>query len=212
VIFRTNLLPSTRGLAEVGRNSNLGYNIFMNEKLYHQVPKKMEGNMLFPLNKLTENLGEEVGGKLTTEESNKYNDTAGRKNLTEKTIPPLDNAKWNDVIHLTPIHPSVTRKALIEAGRENPPDWEYFEIDPHSLDIENTTVYLAKGDDINAELTSDDFTKFNPSEITKYSELPKETRDHYKDFIKQGKNPFLTHKVPHILSKTPIDISRAKKV
>jgi hypothetical protein len=132
--------------------------------------------------------------------------------LPEKTIPTLGHAKWNDVIHLTPIHPSVTRKALIDAGRANVPDWEYFEIDPHSLDPDNTTVYLAKDDDINHEFTEEDFAKFDPKDIKKYSELSQETKDHYEKFIKKGKNPYLTHKVPHVLTRTAINIKNSKRI
>lgn len=184
-------------------------------KLYHMVPKKMEGNILFPLNKLPEKLGD-AGEVVYQEEVKKYSDTNGREDLMKKIIPDLDNAKWNDVIHLTPIHPKIIRDAIKETlkkigkGRDLP-HWDYFEIDPSVLNFQNTVVYLGKDKPISEEFSQEDFEQFDPSNLEKYSHLPNETLAHYEEsIVKNNKMPTLYHLTPHILTKDSIDIRNSK--
>lgn len=171
--------------------------------IYHWVPKDLRGNILFPLNIL-----KDTQPDLYEKEAGKY---VGREFVMQQRIPVLD-CLWNDVLHFSSVHPSHIKEALIEAGKTPPVDMEFFEIDPHLLNPENTIVYLYKHITMADKLKENNFTKYNPDEIKQYSSLPQETKDYYKETISQGKRPLLFHKVPHILFKGSLDISNLKKV
>ena len=101
--------------------------------IYHKVPKGMQGNVLFPLNML-----KETHPDVYAEEASKY---ATRDGLMQQTLPIL-NCLWNDVLHLSAVHPSVFKDALAEAGSPKSFNLEFFEIDPQVLNPEDTLVYL----------------------------------------------------------------------
>lgn len=73
--------------------------------VYHRKSKNFVGDTIFPLNHLP-------FPEVKTREQKKYQ---GRESLLETKIPPLD-CLWNDVIHCTPVHPSIVYSALREAG------------------------------------------------------------------------------------------------
>jgi hypothetical protein len=171
--------------------------------IYHWVPKDMQGEVLYPLNTL-KNIHPEVYEK----EANKY---VGREQLMQQRIPILD-CLWNDVLHFSAVHPSEMKKALLEAGRTKLFDIEYFEIDPHLLDPENTVVYLYRHNNVTDKFKGENFAKYNPDEMVQYSVLPQETKDYYIEMISQDKKPLLYHRVPHILFKGSLDVSKIKKI
>ena len=171
--------------------------------LYHWVPNDMQGDTLFPLNVL-----KETHPDLYEREASKY---AGRENIMLHQIPFLD-CLWNDVLHFSAIHPSVVKDALLEAGDRAPFDVEFFEVDPHLLNPENTIVYLYKHRDMSGKLEEDNFTKYNPDDIAIYSDMPDETKQYYKEMLSEGKNPLLFHRVPHILYKGSLDTSNIRRI
>jgi hypothetical protein len=162
--------------------------------LYHRVPKEMRGNILYPLNMLKTEKPEVY--KLGVE---KYN---GREDILSEKIEPL-NCLWNDVIHLTAVHPREIKEALSQAGKVL--EFDFYEIDPYLLDPSNTTVYLynkRKGEE-------KEFEVYDPHNITRYSSLPQRTKDYYIETILNNKDPLLFHIIPHILYKGSIDITAA---
>lgn len=171
--------------------------------IYHLVPKDMQGEVLYPLNTL-----KHTHPKVYEKEVGKY---VGREQLMQQKIPILD-CLWNDVLHFSAVHPTKVKKALLEAGGTIPFNIEYFEIDPHLLDPENTIVYMDKHNNLIDKFKVGNFAKYNPDNITQYSELPQETKDYYKEMISQDKKPLLYHKVPHILYKGSLDTSKIKKI
>jgi hypothetical protein len=171
--------------------------------IYHWVPKDMQGNILFPLNRL-----KETHVDVYEKEVDKY---TGRENILLQRIPSL-NCLWNDVLHLSAVHPSHIKKALIDGGSTKLPDMEFFEIDPHTLNSEDTTVYLYKHSNMANKLKEDNFAQYNPDDIERYSLLPQDTKMYYKEMIVQGKRPLLFHRVPHILFKGSIDVSKIKRI
>ena len=171
--------------------------------LYHWVPHNMKGDTIYPLHML-----KEIDFETYTKAISKYE---GREKLMEYIIPTL-NCRWNDVIHLSAVHPSDVKKALTEAGREKPFALEYFEIDPHQLDPKNTIVYLYKNNHVLEKNVEDNYMEFNPDDIEKYSVIPNDTKEYYAEMLKEGKNPLLYHRIPHILYKGSIDVSKAKKI
>ncbi len=164
--------------------------------LYHWVPKNMQGDTLYPLNLLKEEYPE-----LYTDYAKNYE---GREKVMEQFIPTL-NCLWNDVLHLSAVHPQVVKDALTEAGMQGDLKIACYEIDPHLLDQEKTTVYFdtASGAD---KMKEDNFVPFNPNETEKYSSLPQETKDYYKEIYSKGGRPLVFHKVVHILYKGTINI------
>ncbi len=171
--------------------------------LYHWVPKNMQGEVLYPLNKL-----KEIYPDVYKEHVLKYE---GREKVMDQRIPSL-NCLWNDVLHFSAVHPSLIKQALVQAGRTEPFDIEYFEIDPHLLDPNNTIVYLYKHQNILNKFDDDNFTIYDPDNIAQYSEVPQLTKDYYTEMIREGKKPLHYHMVPHILYKGPLNVNGAKHI
>ena len=158
--------------------------------LYHRVPDNMIGDTLYPLNEL-----KDVHPDVYERERQKYE---GRKAVTAQTIPYLD-CRWNDVLHLTAVHPKKLKDAL-----DTNKTFQYYQIDPHRLEPDNTIVYLYNE---LGPLTKESFTTYDPNKITQYTELPEETKQYYQERQEQGKRPLLFVYIPHILYKGSINIS-----
>jgi hypothetical protein len=167
--------------------------------LYHRVPDNMEGGTLFPLNMLKEKYPE-----LYAKQMSKYE---GREHVTKQFIPGLE-CLWNDVLHLSAVHPQDIKQSLIEAGM---PDYEmrYYQIDPLLLEPEKTTVYLYAHKVKEDNMKPENFAEYVPSEINKYSVLSQETQDYYKEMYGNHQRPLLFVRIPHILYKGTIDVSLA---
>lgn len=167
----------------------------MNNFLYHRVPKDFAGNILYPLNQLQEKYP-----SLYEEQISKYK---GREFVKNQHIPVLD-CLWNDVIHLGAVNPSEIYEELKKYD-----DTEYtsrfYKIPPEILEEKNTIVYLYKHKENEQKMSPDNFTRFVPNKIYKYSKFPQETKDYYEEAYKTGKPPLLWHRVPHILYKGTID-------
>lgn len=168
------------------------------------VPENMQGAVLYPLNQL-----KEIHPDIYTEELKKY---ANRKQLPERKIPILD-CLWNDVIHLTAVHPKKVKAALQEGGA-NPPRNKWFKINPIDLDASNLLVYLyqnrtrefARRNDL------DNYTEFHISNLSKYNSIQEDTINYYKREVREGRKPFIFHLVPHILYKGSIDIRQCEVI
>lgn len=166
----------------------------MKNYLYHKVPEKMEGNILFPLNTV-----KEILPSIYAQAVSKYE---GRGRVMRKVIPGL-NCLWNDVIHLTAVQPVELKKALVGAGMPGSKVLEFYQIDPDIFDPENTIVYLYLDDHVE---TPGNFVPFVSDEVGLYSKIPQATLDHYKETTRE--NRFVHYRVPHILYKGTIDISQ----
>lgn len=166
------------------------------QKLYHFVPKDMVGDTLYPLNELKEKYPE-----VYKKQKSKYK---GREFVTERKIPYLD-CLWNDVLHLTAVHPREVKEGLGSSRT-----FKAFVVDPHQLEPSNTVVYLyeEKGRD----LKESDFTPYDPEEIGQYAGLPEETKSYYEKMQEAGKRPLMFVRVPHILYQGSIDTSDLKVV
>lgn len=170
------------------------------EYLYHMAPKEQRGEMLMPLNEL-KNQHPDLYEKAVA----KY---AGREKLMERQIPVL-KVKWNDVLHLTVVHPSEVKQAIVDAGIE-PPEMEWYKIPKSAINPENTVVYsgVSIGDVVSEEAIS----AYNEGDLPGYASLPDTTKQYYKEEIAQGRKPLLFHGVPHILYRGKIDTAALDKV
>jgi len=166
--------------------------------LYHMVPEDMKGSVLHPLNDL-ENKYPEIFKKKTE----KYQDNEYRQKLMQKVITALE-CKWNDVIHMTAVHPEDLKEALKEGGVKFK-ELNFYQIDPESLDPSKTVVYLyndvSPGSDI-------DIAGYKQEDLSKYSKVRPETVDYYKKTIAKGDRPKTFVGIPHVLYKGSFDISQ----
>ena len=167
--------------------------------LYHRIPKNVEGNILYPLNRLKEK------HPATYEQAAaKY---IGREHVKELRIPVLD-CLWNDVLHFSSVHPKEIKQALVEAGRNvDLVTMNCYQIDPKLIEPQNAIVYLYAQADYKDKMNEENFVPYNPDEIAKFSEMPQATKDYYKEAIAKGEEPLLYHKIPHILYKGTVDIT-----
>ena len=170
--------------------------------LYHKVPKGMKGSVLYPLNQL-KNIDEDLYKK----QNAKYE---GREDDTNINISKLD-CGWNDVIHFSAVDLDEIYKELKILGKNWKP--KFFKVDPDKLDLEKTVVLIPPHrKDWEPGFRDEDFVKFDPKDMEKYSIFPEETKEYYKMAIDAGKLPMTYHRIPHILYKGTIDISDVEVV
>ena len=160
--------------------------------LYHDVPENMKGNFLIPLNSM-----KKKNPSLYKDEVKKYK---GRESLLKIKVPLLD-CLWNDVVHLTAVHPRDLKKALVNSGMPKNITMKWFKINLKSLEQDKTIVYLYKYED-----ESKDYKKFNHSDLKKYGRIPANTKKYFKKCYNEGYIPLIFHLVPHILYKGEINI------
>ncbi len=171
--------------------------------LYHHVPKNMQGDTLYPLNVLKEKYPEAYA-----EHARKY---AGREEAMQFVIPKLD-CLWNDALHLSAVHPQMMMDAFAEAGGRSDYTLLSYQIDPYTLDPDKAVVYRYSTVHLNALQKKEDFVDFNPDDLAKYSELPQDTIEYYRESFANKKLPLAFHRVPHILYKGTIDVEGVKVV
>jgi hypothetical protein len=128
----------------------------------------------------------------------------GRESLMDERISLLD-CRWNDVVHSSPIYPNKIFKALLSAGVNNLMPSKWIKIPISKLDEKYTVIY--KYENVDGDITPEQFIPFSKESYCELEVLPKETMEWYKNCVKTNRNPLLFHKVPHVLSLNPIDIS-----
>src|SRR5687768_2840534 len=131
--------------------------------LYHRVPEMMLGDTLYPLNKLKDIYPEAYAHALA-----KYQD---RKHIVNQTIPGV-NWLWNDVLHLTAVHPQKIRVAMQEAGFSDLKQASYFQINAASIDPTQTIVYIYKHPDLKDKLNIANFVPYDPNVLESCSHIP----------------------------------------
>jgi len=163
--------------------------------LYHLVPKDQSGTLLYPLNQLRD-----VEPDLYTLKKRKYFD---REHIMERSVPILD-CLWNDVLHLSPIPPDELKEALVTAGMAEQ-TMSFYQIDPASLDLDKTVIYLHLTTD---GVTPPDVNEFIPYDIDRLQDLapiPEATKNYYSEQYSSGHKPLRFLGIPHILYKGTID-------
>jgi hypothetical protein len=125
----------------------------------------------------------------------------GRERVMNITIPRLDTA-WNDVLHLSPIHPSELKNAFVEEGG-NPDDFpsDWYKI-PITL-IAPESAVLSRGGD---------FLVYDPETLINETHVPEATRGHYRESIAAGKRTFFFEHAPHLLFKGSIPLAECSKI
>lgn len=169
------------------------------------VPPHFSGTVLYPLNQLQDRFPDRYA-----DQAKKY---AGRAELREQRIPPL-GCLWNDVLHLSPVHPGKIREALGRAGFETRPvDW--FEIEPESagLNRDNTVIYLSpQRERGNFSIRVEDFTPYHYDHLPSYGEVTAATRAYFEAAKQGGERPFLFNFMPHVLFRGTIETNILKRI
>ncbi len=164
--------------------------------LYHWVPELMQGNTLYPLHQLKDIYPEAYARAME-----KYLD---RQELLKVKIPIL-NVLWNDVIHLTAVHPATAKTAQKTAGIPCQKRTRTFEIDPSALDPRCAVIVEVGVDDF--EITPSMVRPFCTEDLENLTEIPDETKAYYRQATEEGKRPMVFAGVPHILYCGTIDIT-----
>lgn len=167
----------------------------MNYYLYHKVPKNLVDTTLYPLNELRK-----VHPEVYEDLINKYKN---REELLRQKVYPL-GCLWNDVLHFSPVDPREIRKLWNENGLHLEP-MRFYQVDASVLKEENTAVYIHKN--LGLETSVEEFTTFDIKDLKKYCEVPKATKNHYRESKLQNKKPLMFFGIPHILYKGTIDVT-----
>ncbi len=149
--------------------------------LFHTVPERMVGTVLYPLNEL-----EDIDPKAWRREREKY---AGRDQVLEMCVPPL-HCLWNDVLHLSAVHPADIIAALGDVGLE-PLRRRFFEIDPFELDVDRTVVFVNHHRASAADaLDESQWMPFKPDALTGLSTFNEASRRYYRECAQVGTQAF----------------------
>lgn len=171
--------------------------------LYHIVPKELEGDTLYPLHVLARERP-----RLARAATEKY---VGREHLMDVVIPIL-KCRWNDVLHLTPLHPKKTKQALVDAGfpaRE----FRFFVIPPAAI---------AKGAAVNFKNSKDtggrydfepgEFTPFDPAAYRELEAVPDAQIRYFDESKRRGERPLLWARTPHVFYRGNIDVASLETI
>ena len=182
------------------------------EFLYHRRPADLRGETLYPLGLLRD-----VHPDLHELERAKY---AGREALLDLWIPLLE-ARWNDAVHLCPLHPSWLASAWRAAGIDSPV-WEhdFFRIPVAAL-VGLPAVWFAtgavsapEGPDEHGRLSLPraDVSWFDGARYRELDRPPSRHLEHLRERREQAlrARPFAF--VPHVLVGAPLDVAGLERV
>lgn len=180
----------------------------MSQFVYHFKPKNMVGDLLIPLNQLRDK-----HPKTYAEHVTKYK---GREKLLEETIPLL-NCLWNDVLHISPIHPQIVIDTWRQEGLYSyagiPEQIEVYKIPVDLLKEETTVCYQSFNFDFNSynpEL--DKFWSFQSSLFQEQTKVDPKQLDIWKSDYNAGRMFMWYSHTMHILAKQEIDITSCELI
>lgn len=172
-------------------------------KLYHFVPANMVGDVLHPLNALRE-----IEPRVYDEHVAKYE---GREALLEQVIPPL-GVLWNDVLHLSPVHPTEIRDGLVAAGFSWWADGiDCLEIDPACIGMDRSNACLrhTRVPDDPRPAEGDPYETYSPEAVSLQSAMPEPVLGYYRACFEAGRRPLLFLGITHVLFKGSIRVGDA---
>jgi len=155
----------------------------------------MVGTVLYPLHEL-----EHIDPETWRQEREKY---AGREQVLAKRVSPL-NCRWNDVLHLSAVHPADIVAALRDVGLE-PLRRRFFEIDPFDLDTNRTVVFVNHRPTTADAPDGSQWMPFQPDALTELSTFNEASRRYYRECALAGRRPRPWGYLPHVLYRGPLD-------
>jgi hypothetical protein len=166
----------------------------LKQYLYHRVPPKLLGNIIYPLNQLKDLYPRAYNYKVQ-----KY---VGREYLLSKSVPILD-CLWNDVVFLLAVHPRELLEHIELAKLPSPKaaGWgKFFKIPVESLDLFKLATWIEyKG-------CVEDFAAFDVEKMGEYATIPDLQIEYWKEMSVRGQYLVCPH-TTHILYKGIIDVS-----
>ena len=163
--------------------------------VYHVLPERMVGSVLYPLNELRDR------DPATFERARaKYE---GREQVMELRVPLLD-CLWNDVLHLSPVHPGEIVNALQAVGF-TPDRRRFLEVDAGRLEPSRTVLFL-NSTDREHRFDEDQWKWFDSRAVAQHARLPQATRDYYAACARDSTRPFLFAHAPHVLFRGSLDV------
>lgn len=178
--------------------------------LYHFLPEDMEGDVLYPLNRLRE-----IAPNSYSQQVKKY---TGREELMELRIPHL-NVLWNDVLHLSPMCPEIVYRYLnkrrVSHGKQL--SMAYLKVPVDILRPEATVVYHYKTNGVNMRAfegreLEEKFSRFEPALYEELTGLTAIQKKHFDEMVAAERPAFLYAGVAHILTTEPIKLSDCEQV
>ena len=169
--------------------------------LYHVRPDPLLGSVLYPLNELRDRHPDAFARARA-----KYE---GREQVLNMRVPLLD-CLWNDVLHLSPVHPAELVEALETAGA-TADRRRFLEIDAARLEPTRTVVFL-NSTDREHRFDEGQWAWFDPDVVGRIGRLPQATRDYYGECAREGTRPFLFAHVPHILYRGSLELTALTEI
>lgn len=165
-------------------------------RVYHIMPKHFLGPMLYPFNQLQEALPDVFAEQVT-----KYR---GRDELLEYRIPFLD-CYWDDLLHLSAIHPAQIRGAMEASGMA----WKmnyWFEIDVEKLALNETNAAIFTAPfRTQGAMQDQDFIPFNGERLQMLTSIPQQSYEYFNHAKAYDEHPFLFNYIPHVLYRGTLD-------
>lgn len=167
--------------------------------IYHAVPPKMQGSILYPRNELRA-----LHPELAAEYDASYE---GREEVAATYIPTLD-CRWGDVLFMSAVDPQNVIDTMREYGC--PVDFQItaYKIPIRLLDLDKLTVMLTVGLGDGGKR----FVPFSPKSFAEWQQIPQITRDHYAKMTAKGEQPFTYGGIPHFLYKGSVDTTDLETV
>jgi hypothetical protein len=163
----------------------------MAQYLYHRVPPKMFGNIIYPLNEL-----KEIYPRSYHFKTMKYK---GREYLLTKRIPFFD-CVWNDVVFLLAANPAEVIKNIESAGLQFGTWKKFFKIPIENFDLSSMITWREyKG-------KYENFSRFDITNMNQYATIPQYQIKYWKHM--KGRRNYLAYPyMTHLLYKGQIDIT-----
>jgi hypothetical protein len=163
--------------------------------LFHTVPGQLVGTVLYPLNELAH-----VDRPAWERERAKYE---GREQVLELRVPPLE-CLWNDVLHLSPVHPADIAAELRAVGLE-PLRSRFFEIDAADLEAARTVVFANRRARSADGIDASEWMLFEPDRLPALARFNGASRRYYRECAAAGARPRPWGYLPHVFHRGPLE-------
>lgn len=162
--------------------------------IYHHVPEKQSGDVIYPLNQLKEKFPD-----IYKKQFAKYD------SIKEKDVYIPGFGYWNDCINLMPVDPGLVKEELEKYGHDTNWRWRFYKIDSEELDNSNLILMIMTE---NNGVLGRDFIPFNKANFEKYCHIGEATRAIFQKAKVNNEQPNTFAHVPHVLYKDSINTAK----